>query len=70
MKKVILRIAVLFVIFVGGVIGFSQLLNQQSVETTREMEEPTLPTLCIDYNGYKNNIDKHHIMVFFKNPGI
>lgn len=55
MKKVILRIAVLFVIFVGGVIGFSQLLNQQSVETTREMEEPTLPTLCIDYNGYKIN---------------
>ncbi len=55
MKKVILRIAILFVIFVGGVIGFSSLMNQDTTETSREMQEATLPVLCIDYNGYKIN---------------
>lgn len=55
MKKVILRIAILFVIFVGGVFGFSQLLNQQSTESTREGADPTLPILCIEYDGYKIN---------------
>ncbi len=55
MKKVILRIAILFVIFVGGVIGFSRLINQQSTESTREATDPTLPVLYIEYNGYKIN---------------
>ncbi len=55
MKKVILRIAILFVIFVGGVIGFSQLMNQQSTDSIREVTDPTLPILCIDYNGQKIN---------------
>ena len=55
MKKVILRIAILFVIFVGGVFGFSKLMNQQSTDSIRELKDPTLPTLCIEYNGYKIN---------------
>lgn len=55
MKKVILRIAVFIAVFVGGVIGFSKIINQQGVETVREITGATLPTLCIDYNGYKIN---------------
>lgn len=55
MKKVILRIVILCMIFIGGVIGFSKVINQQGVETAREVTEATLPALCIDYNGYKIN---------------
>lgn len=55
MKKVILRIVVFVAVFVGGVIGFSKIMNQQGIETSREITEATLPTLCIDYDGYKIN---------------
>lgn len=55
MKKVILRIAVLLIVFLGGVAGFSQILNQQNTESMREMAMPTLPVLCIENNGYKIN---------------
>lgn len=55
MKKVILRIAILFAIFIGGVVGFSTLMNQNTTQISREMEEATLPVMCIDYNGYKIN---------------
>lgn len=55
MKKVLLRIAILFVIFVGGVFGFSSLINEEITETTREMKAATLPVMCIDHNGYKIN---------------
>lgn len=55
MKKVILRVAVLLAIFVVGVVGFSGVMNQQDLEMTREATSATLPTLSIDYNGYKIN---------------
>ena len=70
MKKVILRIAILFAIFIGGVVGFSTLMNQNTTQISREMEEATLPVMCIDYNGYKINrmygySRKHCAMVWF-----
>lgn len=55
MKKVFLRIAVLFAVFVAGVIGFSSLMNEEITETARQMQEATLPVMCIDHNGYKIN---------------
>lgn len=55
MKKAVLKIVVLLTVFVGGVIGFSALMSQETMESTREMENPTLPVLCIDENGYKIN---------------
>lgn len=55
MKKVLLRIVVLFVVFVAGVFGFSSLMNEEIIETTKEMKKATLPVMCIDYNGYKIN---------------
>lgn len=55
MKKLLLRIGTLFIIFVLGVIGFSSLMNEEITETTREMESATLPVMCIDYKGYKIN---------------
>lgn len=55
MKKVLLKIAILFVVFVAGVFGFSSLMNEEIIETTREMQAATLPVLCIDHNGYKIN---------------
>lgn len=55
MKKVLLRVAILFVIFVAGVAGFSSLMNEEITETSREMKAATLPVMCIDYNGYKIN---------------
>lgn len=55
MRKVVLKIIVLFAVFVGGVFGFSELMTQDTMESTREMENPTLPVLCIDNDGYKIN---------------
>lgn len=55
MRRVVLKIIVLFAVFVGGVFGFSELMTQETMESTREMENPTLPVLCIDNNGYKIN---------------
>lgn len=55
MKKVLLRIAILFVIFVGGVFVFSSMMNEEITETSREMKEAALPVMCIDHNGYKIN---------------
>lgn len=55
MKKVLLRIAVLFAVFVAGVLGFSSMMNEEIIETTREMKSASLPVLCIDHNGYKIN---------------
>lgn len=55
MKRAVLKIIVLFAVFVGGIFGFSELMNQETMESTRDMENPTLPVLCIDENGYKIN---------------
>lgn len=55
MKRAVLKIIVLLAVFVGGVFGFSELMNQETMESSREMENPTLPVLCIDKNGYKIN---------------
>lgn len=55
MKKIILKIIVLLAVFIGGVFLFAMLFNQENVESTRDLENPTLPVLCIDHNGYKIN---------------
>lgn len=53
MKKKIIKIIVLLLVFVGGVILFSSLMNQDTTENTADMANPTLPVLCIDLNGKK-----------------
>lgn len=55
MKKTVLRIVILFLIYIGGIFFFGMFMNQERAENTKEMENPTMPVLCIDYNGEKIN---------------
>ena len=55
MKNRLLKIAILFLVFVAGVFGFSFLMNEEVTETAREMRMAALPVMCIDYHGYKIN---------------
>lgn len=61
MKKIVLKIIVLLAVFVGGVFLFGVLLNQETMENSRDLEAPTLPVLCIDYEGYKINRMYGHV---------
>ena len=55
MKKLLINIGVLLGVFVGGLIFFFNITNSESTESSAELENPTLPVMCIDLDGEKCN---------------
>ena len=61
MKKVILRLVVLFCIFVGCVIGFSMRMNSRTVVRETGLARPTLPVLYMRISGHTANRMEGHV---------
>lgn len=55
MKKRVIKISVLTVVFVLALIGFSQYLNRGNADMTVDMGSATLPTLSFTTYGYEMN---------------
>ncbi|MBQ1316071.1 MAG: hypothetical protein IIY46_01170 [Lachnospiraceae bacterium] len=55
MGKRILKFAVLVLVFLGGNLLFSNLMNTQSTESASDLPDPTLPVVYINLNGVKVN---------------
>ncbi len=55
MKKIALRILILFTIFVVSLIGFMLMTDKQDALSTKEMSEPTLPVLYMQVDGITVN---------------
>ena len=53
MLKKILRVLVFLLTFAGGVVVFSNLMNTEEIVRASDLEDPTLPVVCMDFNGIK-----------------
>lgn len=58
MKKILIRIGVLLLIFVGSVAGFAYMMDDEVTVQTEDMEKATLPLV---YMRYKD-ADMNHCM--------
>ena len=47
MKKIVRRILVLLLIFIGGVVGFSCLLNSKNTDNRTEFQTPAVPCMAM-----------------------
>ena len=47
MKKIVRRILVLLLIFIGGVAGFSCLLNNKNTDNRTDFQTPTVPCMAM-----------------------
>ena len=55
MKKVLIRIAVLLVIFVASAAVFAQLINDETKMQTEDMSQATLPLVYMVYKDVEMN---------------
>ncbi len=55
MRKLILTLAILIAVYIGGTVFFFNLMNSQSTTSAEEITDPVLPVLCIDVDGKKIN---------------
>lgn len=55
MKKILRRIAVLFIVFIAGVIGTAFLLNSETTDDRSDMNNPTLPEVMVEFGGTPAN---------------
>lgn len=57
MKKILRRLAVLFIVFVLGVAGTALLLNSETTDDRSDMNSPTFPEIMVDMGGnYANRM--------------
>ncbi|HIV16743.1 MAG TPA: hypothetical protein IAB17_01990, partial [Candidatus Alectryocaccobium stercorigallinarum] len=55
MKKIAIKILILFAVFVGSLMFFMLMLNKQDAFSTRTMAEATLPVLYMQEDGITVN---------------
>ncbi|WP_070043080.1 hypothetical protein [Robinsoniella peoriensis] len=55
MKKIIIRISVLVLVFIGAVFGISKYINRGTTETAKEMKAATLPLVYMTNEGTQLN---------------
>ena len=57
MKNRILKIVVYLAVYVACVILFSRfaVIQRQQTVSASDLEDPTLPVMCVDVSGYKVN---------------
>ena len=55
MKRIIIRIAILLVVFVGTAVGVSFYLNQDTVSTTQTMKAASFPLVYMNNGGSQLN---------------
>lgn len=55
MKKILIRVSVLAVVFVAAVLVFSFLTGKQNAEMTADMGDASLPRISFQTNGYEVN---------------
>ena len=55
MKRILIKIAVLAVVFLGSAYAFSVILNRDDFQSTKPVDEPSLPVLSIRYDGAEIN---------------
>ena len=55
MKKVLIRIAILFVIFLAGLAVFGMMSGEENQDLTSTMAEASLPVICFEYDGTEIN---------------
>ena len=55
MKKLLIRIGVLFLIFIGSVAGFAWLMDDETTIHTEDMEKATLPLVYMRYKDVDMN---------------
>lgn len=69
MKKIIRRIIVLFLVFVGGVVGFSCLMNSENTDNRTDFQTPEVPCMAMlmgdtEVNrmyGYAKNMETDYV---------
>ena len=55
MKKILIRIGVLLLIFVGSVAGFAYMMDDEVTVQTEDMEKATLPLVYMRYKDVDMN---------------
>lgn len=55
MKKIIIRISVLVLVFIGAIFGVSKYINRGTTETAKEMKAATLPLVYMTNEGTQLN---------------
>ena len=62
MKKIIIKITVFVILFIISTIICSRLANKSNIELTSEMSSPSLPVICIEYDGEDINYLQAHAL--------
>ena len=56
MKKILIRIVVLVLVFAAAVFGTSKILGKKMADTSEVMAQATFPLVYVDLNGNRSTV--------------